>query len=130
MKIRKQHKKTVFAWGTFDLLHAGHIEYLKKARALGDYLVVAVLSDAVVARLHGKTRPFVPQKERMEVLSSFAMVDRVMLLTKRSPIQMIEKIKPDMIIGCDLTNDSEWTTNLIQKIRATCPAKKSFSDKQ
>ena len=50
------HKKTVFAWRTFDLLHAGHIEYLEKARALGDYLIGAIYSDAVVSWLYGKSR--------------------------------------------------------------------------
>ena len=136
MKIKRQNKKTVFAWGTFDLVHAGHIEYLKKARALGDYLIVAVLSDAIVARLYDKTRPIIPQKERMEILSAFSIVDSVILLTKSTPIQMIEKITPDIIASCDVANDThlenfvriklrtrQSTTGLIQKI------KKSFSDK-
>jgi D-beta-D-heptose 7-phosphate kinase/D-beta-D-heptose 1-phosphate adenosyltransferase len=137
-------QKIVFAWGTFDLLRAGHIEYLKKARALGDYLVVAVYSDAVVSRRYGKTRPIVPQKERMEVLSSFAIVDRVMLLQEWSPHNKIKKIAPDIIARCGVENDSDLeaavsnmnlkfvrikprspksTTALIQKIR------KLFSDK-
>lgn len=88
-------------WGTFDLLHAGHIEYLKKARALGDYLIVAVYSDAVVARRSGKTRPLVPQKERMELVSALAFVDRVILLTNKSPRRKIEKLTPDIVASCD-----------------------------
>ena len=105
---KKSHKKTVFAWGAFDLIHAGHIEYLKKARALGDTLIVAVFSDAVFSRLHDKTRPavgvptFIPQKERMEILSAFSFVDRVILLAKKSPIDMIEKLNPDIVVSCDL----------------------------
>ena len=131
-------QKIVFAWGTFDLLRAGHIEYLKKARALGDYLVVAVYSDAVVSQRYGKTRPIVPQKERMEVLSSFAVVDRVIPLKEWPPHNKIKKIAPDIIASCGVENDSDLeaavcnmnrqfvriklrspkaTTALIQKIR-------------
>jgi len=136
---KNSHKKTVFVWGTFDLLHAGHIEYLIKARALGDTLIVAVFSDAVVSRLNDKTCPFVPQAERMEILSALSIVDCVTLLTKRSPIQMVEKTTPDIIASCDLADDTDLsdavsrlnlkfvriklrartsTTDIIQKIKA------------
>ena len=102
-------RRVVFAWGIFDLVRAGDIEYLKKARALGDFLVVGVYSDAVVARLYDKTRPMTPQKERMEILSSFAAVDRVILLTEGSPIHKIKKIAPDIVASCDLVDDPELT---------------------
>lgn len=98
---KKSPNKTVFAWGTFDLLHAGHIEYLKKARAFGNTLVVGVFSDTVVSRLYGKTKPIVPQKERMEILSSFAMVDHVVLLTAKSPLHKLEKLAPDIVASRD-----------------------------
>jgi D-beta-D-heptose 7-phosphate kinase/D-beta-D-heptose 1-phosphate adenosyltransferase len=141
---KNSHKKTVFAWGAFDLLHAGHIEYLKKARALGDSLVVAVYSDTIVSRLYDKTRPFVPHKERMEVLTSFEMVDRVILIRNISPINKIKQVAPHIIASCDIEKDSNLenavsdmnlefvriklrarksTTGIIQKI------KKSFSNK-
>jgi D-beta-D-heptose 7-phosphate kinase/D-beta-D-heptose 1-phosphate adenosyltransferase len=94
---KKFHNKTVFAWGAFDLLRAGHIEYLKKARALGDTLIVAVYSDAIATRPHNKTRPIVPQKERMEILSSLSIVDRVISLTQSSPIRTIKKLTPDIV---------------------------------
>lgn len=96
--LTRRTQKTVFAWGTFDLLRAGHIEYLKKARALGKGLVVAVYSDALVSRHHNNpSLPIVPQKERMEILSSLSMVDRVISLTQSSPIQAIKKLTPDIV---------------------------------
>lgn len=141
---KKFHKKTVFAWGTFDLLRAGHIEYLKKARALGNDLVVAVYSDAVVSRHHNdQSLPIVPQKERMEILSSLSMVDRVISLTQRSPIQTIKKLTPDIVANPAMDPDliqaienlniefvlikvrgPQSTKTLIQQIQKSFPAKK------
>ncbi|MDO8426665.1 MAG: adenylyltransferase/cytidyltransferase family protein, partial [Deltaproteobacteria bacterium] len=67
-KLRKKGKKVVFTNGCFDIVHAGHVRYLKKAKALGDILVVGLNSDSSVRSIKGDKRPIVPEKERAEVM--------------------------------------------------------------
>lgn len=94
----RKGRKVVFTNGCFDLLHVGHIRYLKEARALGDILVVALNSDASVKRLKGSERPVQNQEDRAEILSSLADVDFVVLFSEDVPTPTIEKIKPDILV--------------------------------
>lgn len=93
----RRRKKVVFTNGCFDILHAGHVRYLKKARSLGDVLVVGLNSDSSVRSIKGETRPIVPEKERAEVLSALSCVDYVVLFNDSTPVKLIESIKPDVL---------------------------------
>jgi D-beta-D-heptose 7-phosphate kinase/D-beta-D-heptose 1-phosphate adenosyltransferase len=98
----KRGKKVVFTNGCFDIIHAGHVRYLKKARALGDILVVGLNSDASTRAIKGKGRPIMPEKERAEVLSALSSVDFVVLFEDPTPIRLIEAIRPDVLVkGAD-----------------------------
>ena len=77
--LKQAGRRIVFTNGCFDILHVGHVRYLKSARALGDILIVGLNSDASVKRIKGDKRPIVPERERAEVLSSLRFVDYVVL---------------------------------------------------
>lgn len=102
--IMEEDKCVVFTNGCFDLLHVGHIRFLKKAAQLGDLLIVAVNSDNSVRRLKGHQRPIVTESERMEMLSSLSCVDYVIKFHEDTPAKLIEAIKPNIIVkGGDYT---------------------------
>ena len=101
-KWRKQGKKLVFTNGCFDLLHLGHIRYLKKAKSLGDILVVGLNSDRSVKKIKGEKRPILPEKERAEILSSLWFVDYVVLFNEETPERLIKELEPDVLVkGAD-----------------------------
>ena len=89
--------KTVFTNGCFDILHRGHVEYLKKSRALGCRLVVGINSDSSIKKLKGNDRPFVSERDRKAVLESLDCVDEVVVFDEETPYELIKKIKPDII---------------------------------
>jgi len=88
----------VFSNGCFDILHVGHIRYLKKAASLGDKLVLAVNSDRSVKELKGKRRPFVPEAERLELLAALEMIDYLILFSEIDAKDLLEKIKPQIYV--------------------------------
>lgn len=88
----------VFTNGCFDILHVGHIRYLKKAASLGDKLVLAVNSDSSVKELKGKSRPFVPESERLEMLAALEMVDYLILFSEIDAKALLEEIKPQIYV--------------------------------
>jgi len=88
----------VFSNGCFDILHVGHIRYLKKAASLGDKLVLAVNSDRSVKELKGKGRPFVPEAERLELLAALEMIDYLILFSEIDAKDLLEKIKPQIYV--------------------------------
>ncbi|RUM89135.1 MAG: D-glycero-beta-D-manno-heptose 1-phosphate adenylyltransferase [Thermodesulfatator sp.] len=90
--------RLVFTNGCFDLLHAGHVSYLYEARALGDFLVVGLNSDASVRRLKGPERPINPEGERARVLASLASVDYVVLFEEDTPEALIRALQPDVLV--------------------------------
>ncbi len=99
---KRQGKKTVFTNGCFDLLHAGHVQYLEKAKAAGDMLIVGLNSDSSVERLKGKKRPVVTAAERCAVLSGLEAVDAVVIFDEDTPEKIIEKLLPDILVkGAD-----------------------------
>ena len=95
---RRGKKKVVFTNGCFDLLHVGHARLLKKAKSLGDILVVAVNSDGSMRRLKGAGRPLVTEKSRAEVLAALACVDFVTVFNEDTPLETIAALKPDVLI--------------------------------
>lgn len=91
--------------GVFDILHLGHCRYLKKAKDLGDFLVVGVNSDSSVKRIKDKDRPVNNENERAEVLTYFEAVDYVFIFDEDNPIEFIKKLKPDIHVkGGDYRN--------------------------
>ncbi len=105
-ELHAMGRKLVFTNGCFDMLHPGHVRYLREARALGDCLVVAVNADETVGRLKGKERPLTPLLERMEVLAALGSVDYVVGFEEETPAAVIEAILPDVLVkGGDWTKD-------------------------
>lgn len=95
-------KTVVFTNGCFDILHAGHVQYLNKAKALGDLLVVALNGDASVRRLKGDKRPINSQDDRAYVLKNLKAVDAVVLFEDDTPLAVIETLLPDVLVkGAD-----------------------------
>lgn len=89
-------RTVVLANGAFDLLHVGHVRYLRAARAEGDFLVVAVNSDASVRALKGPGRPYLPELERAEILAALSCVDRVVLFGEPDVERVLRTIRPDV----------------------------------
>jgi D-beta-D-heptose 7-phosphate kinase/D-beta-D-heptose 1-phosphate adenosyltransferase len=103
--IRSVSPKVVFTNGCFDILHRGHIDYLKKSRALGDKLIVGINSDESVRRLKGLCRPINLENDRKYILESLDCVDEVIIFDEDTPYDLIKKINPSIITkGGDYKN--------------------------
>ncbi|MEK6559967.1 MAG: D-glycero-beta-D-manno-heptose 1-phosphate adenylyltransferase [Planctomycetota bacterium] len=95
---RKKHDKIVFTNGCFDILHVGHIEYLKFARKQGDLLVEGLNSDRSVKSLKGPSRPFVSETERAKMLAALEDVNYVVLFDELTPVNLITAVRPDVLV--------------------------------
>jgi D-glycero-beta-D-manno-heptose 1-phosphate adenylyltransferase len=95
---RNQNKKIVFTNGCFDLLHIGHITYLEEAKKLGDILIVGINTDASVQKLKGPTRPIQNEDDRSAILAALKAVDHTILFGEETPLELIKKIKPDVLV--------------------------------
>jgi rfaE bifunctional protein nucleotidyltransferase chain/domain len=106
----------VFTNGVFDILHRGHASYLAQARELGASLVVGVNSDASVKMLgKGDDRPINTESDRQALLAALASVDLVALFTEQTPVQLIEKIRPDIYVkGGDYEIDTLSETRVVK----------------
>ncbi|HKE56453.1 MAG TPA: adenylyltransferase/cytidyltransferase family protein [Pyrinomonadaceae bacterium] len=106
-EVRKNGARIVFANGCFDVLHVGHVRYLKGARALGDLLVVGVNSDKQVALQKGEGRPIVGEVERAELIASLESVDYVTIFEEATVAELLLALMPDIHAkGTDYTEDS------------------------
>ncbi len=106
-RLRGEGKKVAFTNGCFDILHAGHVQYLREARKAGDLLILGLNSDASVRAIKGEKRPLVPQGERAEVVASLAAVDYVTLFDEPTPLALIEYLRPDLLVkGGDWEEES------------------------
>ena len=100
--FRRRNQKIVFTNGCFDLLHAGHADYLHAARAAGDVLLVGINSDYSVRGLKGPGRPLNREEDRVAVLAALACVDGIIVFDAPNPIDLITAIKPDVLVkGAD-----------------------------
>ncbi|MFA5275777.1 MAG: D-glycero-beta-D-manno-heptose 1-phosphate adenylyltransferase [Candidatus Omnitrophota bacterium] len=140
--LRRKGKKIVFTNGCFDILHFGHVMYLEKAKAKGDYLVVAINSDSSVRSIKGLKRPVVNEFDRARVLAGLQSVDFVVVFDEKTPLTVIRALEPDVlvkgsdwkgkgIVGADFVKSyggkvktvklakGRSTTNLIKKIAKT-----------
>lgn len=96
--LRKKNKKIVFTNGCFDILHAGHVIYLEKAKELGNVLIVGVNTDSSIKKIKGEKRPIQNQQDRTKILSSIESVDFIVLFDEPTPEKLIEIIKPDVLV--------------------------------
>lgn len=134
-RLKAGGKKIVFTNGCFDIIHIGHVRYLKQAKALGDILVVGLNSDKSVSAIKSG-RPINPQDRRAEVLSSLEMVDYVTIFDEETPYELIKLLQPDILVkggdwrkediaGSDIAKETfslpyvhgVSTTQIIEKIR-------------
>jgi D-beta-D-heptose 7-phosphate kinase/D-beta-D-heptose 1-phosphate adenosyltransferase len=107
-RVQKHGGTAVFTNGVFDLLHPGHVRYLREARALGDILIVAINSDRSVRALDkGHDRPIHPQRERAELLLALDSVDAVVIFDEETPYTVVSLIQPDILVkGADWAADT------------------------
>jgi D-beta-D-heptose 7-phosphate kinase/D-beta-D-heptose 1-phosphate adenosyltransferase len=96
--LHAEDKRIVFTNGCFDILHAGHVEYLEAAKALGDVLIVGINSDRSVKLLKGKDRPINELDHRSKVLGSLKCVDKVVVFNDKTPLNLIKAVKPDVLV--------------------------------
>ena len=140
-KLKKENKKLVFTNGCFDILHKGHVDYLQKARELGDTMIVAINEDESVRRIKGEKRPINSEKDRAFLLANLRSVDYVTFFGEDTPYEIINKIIPDYlvkgadwdvskVVGKDIVEENggkvltieltpdKSTTNVIEKVLA------------
>jgi len=97
----------VFTNGVFDLLHPGHVRYLREARALGDALIIGINSDRSVRAIKGPSRPVTPEDERAEILLALRSVDAVVIFDEETPHPLILRVQPDVLVkGADWSEDA------------------------
>ena len=103
---RASGQRIVFTNGVFDLLHPGHVRYLREARALGDLLIVGLNADESVRRNKGPGRPITVDDERAEILAALECVDGVVIFAEDTPAEIIRLVQPDILVkGADWPAD-------------------------
>jgi len=108
--------KLVFTNGCFDIIHPGHVDYLERARSMGDALVVGLNSDASVRRLKGPLRPVNDQLSRARVLAALQCVDYVVIFEEDTPLELIRKVLPDVLVkGGDWSVERIVGREVVQK---------------
>ncbi len=114
--LRKKGKKIAFTNGCFDILHIGHIRYLREAKKTADILVLAINSDASVKKIKGEKRPLVPQEDRAEIMAALEFIDFVTIFDETTPLELINLLKPDVLIkGGDWAQDKVVGRDEIKK---------------
>ena len=104
---RRAGRRVVFTNGVFDILHPGHIRYLRQARDLGDVLIVGLNGDASVRRNKGPDRPINSEDERAEILAALEPVDAVVIFDEDTPDDIIKAVQPDVLVkGADWAEDA------------------------
>jgi D-glycero-beta-D-manno-heptose 1-phosphate adenylyltransferase len=127
-------QKIVFTNGCFDLLHLGHVEYLAKAKDLGNILVVGLNSDESVRKLKGPHRPINHQHARALTLAAFFFVDAVVIFEEETPVELIRMVQPDILVKGKDYKEHEIAGNEIVKAKGgrivTIDLVKGFSSSQ
>ncbi|MDQ1277726.1 MAG: D-beta-D-heptose 7-phosphate kinase / D-beta-D-heptose 1-phosphate adenosyltransferase [Thermodesulfobacteriota bacterium] len=139
-KLHQAGQTIVFTNGCFDILHVGHVRYLREAKKLGNVLVLALNSDASVRAIKGEKRPLVPEDERADIMAALESIDYVILFDDPTPQGLIEYLQPDILVkggdwaeeaiaGADFVKaaggrvvtipltEGRSTTNIVEKIR-------------
>jgi len=105
-RLREAGRTVVFTNGVFDLIHPGHVRYLREARSLGDALIVGVNADESVRRNKGESRPVTREDERAELIAALVCVDAVSVFGEDTPAELIRAIQPDVLVkGADWAAD-------------------------
>ncbi len=101
-----QDKKIVFTNGCFDLLHLGHIDYLSKAKDLGDILIIGLNTDQSVRKIKGNTRPITDENSRAMILASLSFIDAIVYFGEDTPYELIKLVQPDILVkGSDYSEE-------------------------
>ena len=115
-ELKRKGKKIVFTNGCFDILHSGHIKLLKKAKELGDVLILGINKDKSIKKLKGKGRPIMNEKQRIEIISAIEFVDYVVPFGQPTPEKLIKRIKPDIIVkGGDYKKNEVIGKDIVEK---------------
>lgn len=115
-ELKSLNKKIVFTNGCFDILHAGHVDYLAKAKEMGDILVVGLNSDISTRSIKGDKRPIVPQNERAFILSNLKCVDFVTYFDEDTPYELISLLIPDILVkGADWSPENIVGRDIVEK---------------
>jgi len=105
-QLKKQNRKVVFTNGCFDLIHSGHVDYLVKAKEMGDVLILALNTDESIKRIKGDKRPILRQDERAFIVSNLKPVDYVTFFNEDTPAEIISELIPDILVkGADWSID-------------------------
>jgi rfaE bifunctional protein nucleotidyltransferase chain/domain len=113
---QKQNEKVVFTNGCFDLLHLGHVDYLEKARAKGDHLVIGLNTDDSVSRFKGSERPLQDQYSRARILAALQFVDLVVFFNEDTPLNLIAELVPNVLVkGSDYLAENIVGANVVKK---------------
>lgn len=116
--LKSEGKKIVFTNGCFDIIHVGHIRYLKEAKKLGDVLIVGLNSDSSIKRLKPH-RPINAESDRAEVLASLEMVNYVAIFEEDTPYELIKFLKPDVLVkGGDWKKEEIVGSNLVPEVHS------------
>ena len=107
-KLKTQGKKIVFTNGCFDIIHFGHVKYLEDAKKKGDILIVAINSSSSIRRIKGSSRPITSERDRAGVIAALHSVDFVTIFNELTPLNLIKKLKPDILI-----KGADWKTGSI-----------------
>ncbi len=102
-KLKAQGKKIVFTNGCFDIIHFGHVKYLEEAKKKGDILIVAINSTSSVKKIKGDSRPITSEHDRAGIIAALHSVDFVTIFNELTPLNLIKKLKPDILI-----KGSDW----------------------
>ena len=101
-RLKSGNNKVVFTNGCFDIIHSGHVDYLTKAKALGDVLIVGLNSDKSIKKIKGDKRPIIGEKDRAIILSALKPVDYVVFFDEETPAELIDFLLPDILVkGAD-----------------------------
>ncbi len=116
--LKSRGKRIVFTNGCFDIIHIGHVRYLKEAKALGDILIVGLNSDDSVRRLK-PGRPINPESQRAEVLASLCSVDFVTIFREDTPYELIRTVRPDVLVkGGDWKREEIVGSDLVPEVQS------------
>lgn len=113
--LKRKNKRIIFTNGCFDILHSGHVSYLNKAKNLGNILIVGVNTDSSIKRIKGRNRPINKLRDRLEVLAGLECIDYLCTFSQMTPIELIKRIKPDILVkGADWKNKDIVGNNFIK----------------
>lgn len=116
VNLKKENKKIVFSNGCFDIIHKGHIDYLSKAKQLGDILIIGLNSDSSVRRIKGSSRPIQDESARSWIMASLFFVDYVVLFDEDTPYNLIKTIEPDVLVkGADYKKEDIVGYDIVSK---------------